>query len=518
MKTSVLIVGAGPTGLMAACQLKRFGVDCIIIDSKSGPTIESRALVVQSRTLEIYEQMGISSKAVEDGQTIERANLIVEGKIARTIPIGEIGKGLSPFPFLLVYEQFKNEKLLLEHLKSLGGDVWWNTKLAELSQNDNEVNAVVEKKGEQIKIQAGYVIGADGAKSAVRHQLDFTFTGGTYENIFFVADTEAEWDFGYEQLFLCISKNTFSGMFAMKGYHRFRLIGIMPKDFQNSDNVTLDEIEQEVVSKMGVNVDFKNTSWFSIYRLHHRCVDSFSKGRVFLAGDAAHIHSPVGGQGMNTGLQDVYNLAWKLAYVIKGVASPKLLDTYNEERLPFAKRLVRTTDRMFSFVTSENIIIEFLRVKLLPPLSGILLKRGFFRKFMFMTVSQIGIEYRNRSLSLNGGNDFLKDAPEPGDRTPYVFLHHNGNRVSIYELLKETRFHLLIFDDEAEINGFESEFVKVIYVRDRNKNTETYKKFGVKNKGVFLIRPDNYIGFRSSNVSSQEIKKYLSGRAHFNSV
>src|SRR4030095_8310496 len=192
--------------------------------------------------------------------------------------------------------------------------------------------------------------------------------------------------------------------------------------------------------------------------------------------DAAHIHSPAGGQGMNTGLQDVYNLAWKLAYVIKGIASTKLIDTYNEERLPFAKRLVRTTDRAFSLITSENIIIEFLRVKIIPFLSGLLLKREFFRKFIFKAVSQTGIEYRSRSLSLNNGNDFLKDSAKAGDRTPYVFLNLNGNRTNIYELLKKPCFHLLIFGDEPENNSFGSENITVIYVRDKNNNEEIYKK------------------------------------------
>jgi 2-polyprenyl-6-methoxyphenol hydroxylase-like FAD-dependent oxidoreductase len=512
MKTDVLIAGAGPTGLMAACQLKRFGVNCIIIDGKSGPTIESRALVVQPRTLEIYEQMGIADKAVENGQIIEYANIIAKGKIKRTLPFGEIGKGISPFPFVLVYEQNKNEHLLLEYFEQLGGKVMWNTELAEVKDHSGSwIHTIVKSsEGKTLDIEAMYLIGADGARSVVRHQLGFTFTGGTYENIFFVVDTEVDWDFGYQQLFLCISKQTFSGMFGMKGHHRFRLIGIMPKGFKDEHTLTFDDIKNEVVSKMGVDVDFKKPEWFSIYRLHHRAVDKFSEGNVFLAGDAAHIHSPVGGQGMNTGLQDVYNLAWKLAYCIKGTASEKLLDTYNEERLPIAKRLVNTTDRAFSFVISQNPIVAFIRENIVIILLGMALRINRLRRMIFKVGSQTEISYRKNSLSQTRANNFSGGSPKAGDRVPFTHLYDDtGNRRSVYELLKGTCFHMMVFGVEEIDTGLPGDLVKTVYIKDREKNKEIYSEFGIKTKGVFLIRPDNYIGFKSSNVSADEVKNYF---------
>ncbi len=516
MKTSVIIAGAGPTGLMAACQLRRFGVECIVLDKKPGPTVESRALAVQARTLEIYQQMGIAGAAVEDGQMLSRANLVIEGKIRQTIPFGEMGKGLSPYPFLLIFEQYKNEHLLYEYLKSHGGEVWWNSELIEISQDSSGVTAVIKKGEEQVTLAGDYAIGADGAKSVIRHKLEFTFTGGTYENIFFVADTEVDWQLGYEQLFLCISKSTFSGMFGMKGHHRFRVIGIMPKDFSDEHKLTLEDIEQEVAGKMKLNLDFKNTSWFSVYRLHHRNVSDFRKGRIFLAGDSAHVHSPVGGQGMNTGLQDAYNLAWKLAYVIKSCASQKLLDSYSDERLPFAKRLVKTTDRAFSFLISTGSLISFLRVTIFPVLAGIALRIKFFRRFVYGAVSQIGIEYKASNLSKNYANDFSSNAPKAGERVPYTFLNTTSGSVSIYDLLREPRFHLLIFGDKSpDVNKMESDILKIINISDKNTNTEVYKTFGIKTKGAFLVRPDNYIGFRSSSISSAEIKDYFACHMYF---
>jgi 2-polyprenyl-6-methoxyphenol hydroxylase-like FAD-dependent oxidoreductase len=514
MKTDVLIAGAGPTGLMAACQLKRFGVNCIIVDGKSGPTVESRALVVQPRSLEIYEQMGIADKAVENGQIIELANIIAKGKIKRTLPLGEIGKGISPFPFVLVYEQNKNEQLLLEYFEQLGGKVMWNTELVEVkAHNGSAINMIVKTgNNETLNIEAEYLMGADGARSVVRHELGFTFTGGTYENIFFVVDTEADWDFGYQQLFLCLSKATFIGMFGMKGHHRFRLIGIMPRGFKDKATLTFDDIENEVVSKMGIDVDFKKPEWFSVYRLHHRSVDKFSEGNVFLAGDAAHIHSPVGGQGMNTGLQDAYNLAWKLAYCIKGTASEKLLDTYNEERLPIAKRLVNTTDRAFSFVISQNWFIAFIRENIVILLLGIALRINRLRRMIFKVGSQTEISYNKNSLSQTGANDFSGSSPKAGDRVPYIHLYDDtGKRISVYELLKGACFHLLIFGVKEEIvTGLPDDLVKRIYIKDREKNKEIYSEFGIKTKGVFLIRPDNYIGFKRSNVSADELQSYFS--------
>lgn len=509
LKTNVLIAGAGPTGLMAACQLKRFGIDCVIVDGKSGPTIESRALVVQPRTLEIYEQMGIAHKAVESGQKIEYANLVANGKIKQKFPFGEMGKGISPFPFILVFEQSKNEKLLLEYFEQLGGKVLWNTELVNVRKNENGISAELKTtSGAKSTLETKYLIGADGARSVVRHQLGFTFTGGTYENIFFVVDAEAEWKLGYEQLFLCLSDKTFSGMFGMKGHHRFRLIGIMPKGFKDEHTLTFDDIENEVVSKMGVEVDFKKPEWFSIYRLHHRSVDKFREGNVFLAGDAAHIHSPVGGQGMNTGLQDVYNLTWKLAYVVKGMASEKILNTYNEERLPVAKRLVKTTDRAFSFVISKNPLTGFIRENIAPILMGIALKIGRLRKMIWKTASQTEISYKQNSLAKTGADNFSR-GPKSGDRTPFIYLRSGNKQISLYKLLTEPCFHLLVFNDKEFSLDINEHLVKIIHIENTQDNKEIFKTFGIKTKGVYLIRPDNYIGFKSSNVSADEIKNYF---------
>jgi 2-polyprenyl-6-methoxyphenol hydroxylase-like FAD-dependent oxidoreductase len=366
MKTKVLIIGAGPTGLMAACQLKRFGIDCIILDKKDGPTRESRALVVHARTLEIYEQMGIATEAVQEGEPVKQVQFIVHDKLRMKVLFGTIGEGLSPFPYLLILEQNKNENLLYDYLKKCGGEVLWQTELITITQDESGCYADVSRNGEAIRIEADWVIAADGGKSAIRHQLQLPFEGDTYEHIFYVADTKLEWPWGHEALSVYLSKQTFMALFPMKGESRFRIVGILPLEFQNEQPEHFEQLIPYLQKQVGVPLQISDTAWFSVYRVHHRCIENFRSGRVFFAGDAAHIHSPVGGQGMNTGLQDAYNLAWKLAYVINGFAHPKILDTYNAERLPFAKQLVRTTDRAFTVVSSDKWYNQFTRFSLIP--------------------------------------------------------------------------------------------------------------------------------------------------------
>ncbi|HKR07132.1 MAG TPA: FAD-dependent monooxygenase, partial [Bacteroidia bacterium] len=420
-RTKVLIIGAGPTGLMMACQLSRFGIDFIIIDKNPGPSEKSKALAVQARSLEIYGQMGIADKAIEQGQKSKGANLVVKGKKIIRIPFGDIGRQFSAYPFLHILEQNKNEQLLIEYLGQKNISVTWNSELLNFSQRDKELKATIKTKNDQQEIMTDWMIGADGGKSAVRHLLNLEFSGDTYENIFYVADTKVEWDLGYNELIGYLSKKTLTAFFPMKGEKRFRLVGILPEQFQDEENVTFSDIQSVIKNSIETKIDFSDTKWFSVYRLHHRCVNHFREGRCFLAGDAAHIHSPAGGQGMNTGLQDAYNLAWKLALVIKKIAGEKLLDSYNAERLPLAKRLVKTTDRAFGFGVSRNIFTQFARINIFPFFIRWLMNKKFFQTFAFKGISQIAINYRKSFLSKtqlqNPSSKF-----KAGDRIPYCFI------------------------------------------------------------------------------------------------
>jgi 2-polyprenyl-6-methoxyphenol hydroxylase-like FAD-dependent oxidoreductase len=527
--TKVLIAGAGPTGLMMACQLARFGIDFIIIDKNPGPSEKSKALAVQARSLEIYEQMGIAGKAIEQGHKSKGANLVVKGKKIQRIPFGDIGKQFSAYPFLHILEQNKNESLLIEYLGQKNISVKWNTELVNFSQSEKEVKVMVKIKNEQQEIIADWLIGADGGKSPVRHLLNLKFEGDTYENIFYVADTRVEWDLGYNELLGYLSQKTLTAFFPMKGEKRFRLVGILPEQFQDEENVTFSDIESVIKNSIETKIDFSDTKWFSVYRLHHRCVSHFRGGRCFLAGDAAHIHSPAGGQGMNTGLQDTYNLAWKLALVIKKIAGENLLDSYNEERLPLAKRLVKTTDRVFAFGVSRNAFTRFVRLNIFPVFIRWLMSKKFFQRISFKNVSQIAIHYRKSFLSKsqlqNPSSEF-----KAGDRVPYCFIFSEELKktVSLHELLKEPAFHILIFSknnsEKENITPLEAFFnknfqglFKIVFISYHEKNKDAFEKTGVKkNTLLCIVRPDNYAGYLSDKINTDEIKLYLKEKMRFN--
>ncbi len=506
--TNVLIAGAGPTGLMMACQLKRFGVDCIIVDGKPGITVESRALAVQARSIQIYEQMGLLDAVLEQGQPATEANFIVNGKLVQTLSLENVGKGISSYAFLFILSQDKNERILYDHFKSYGDEVRWSHELISFAQNDDGISAVVkDDNGREDTINAKWLVAADGARSFVRHFLQIPFDGATYENIFYVADTHADWPWNHKGLSLCFTDKTFAGLFPMKGENRFRLIGTLPKNFANKEVHSFDEIKGVIEEDIKAGVTFTNTNWFSVYKIHHRVIAKFRKNKVFLAGDAAHVHSPVGGQGMNTGLQDAYNLAWKLSLVLKNMADEKLLDSYNDERTPVAYRLVKTTDRAFSFVTSENRFLKFLRLKVFPVFVKYIMALKAFRLFAFRNVSQIAINYRNSFLSYNASGNLLR----AGKLVPFVEI----NSKKIDEHLRFNGFTFLIFDclpaiqdKEHLLNIFKVPMQFIIIARTQFNET-AYKKFKVKKCGVFVIRPDNYIGFTSERFSVTELKKYF---------
>lgn len=508
LNTQVLIIGAGPTGLMAANQLLRFGIDFIIVDTKDGPTKESRAIVVTARSLEIYQQMGLEQNAIDGGKAIRSFSLYSNGKRRAEVKIGDIGKGLSDFSYMLAFEQSKNEELLSQNLTEHGKTIHWTHEFIELTEYENSINAVVKSNNELLNITAQYLIACDGASSLVRNQLNFSFRGGTYDHKFFVADTIIRWDLEYDKLIISPGNKNFCAFLPLKGDRGYRVIGTLPKSYFNKEEISFRNIENLVIDTIGVDLKFESVNWFSIYKLHHRRVDHFSKGRVFLAGDSAHIHSPAGGQGMNTGLQDAYNLCWKLALVLKKQANASLLDTYNEERLPFAQWLLRFTDRGFAMMTSSNWFIKLFRKYIALILIGTVLANERIRPFIFKIISQIGYSYKGRSLSQSSSRQKLLF--RAGDRLPY-FSEEN-----IYSLFTGASFHLLHIAYKPLSSEMQEKikntFPFTICVVE-NQLTNEWKKLGVKNELFILIRPDNYMEFIFDSFNEENIRKHL--KKHF---
>jgi 2-polyprenyl-6-methoxyphenol hydroxylase-like FAD-dependent oxidoreductase len=508
--TDVLIVGAGPTGLTLACQLVRYGIDFVLIEKNAGVTTHSKAIGVQARTLEIYEQLGVAKQAIDLGQIAGKIRIIAEGKVRGQVDLSDMGQDLSPYPYLFVLEQSKNEQLLYDYLQSHQQQVRWQTELEHFTQDEMGVTAQVKTAdGLSETIAAKYLVGCDGARSPVRQGLGLTFEGSTLERLYYVVDAQIDWEFSADAGYGCISRDSLTFFFPMAGEKRYRIVGTFPEGFdQNVDEILYETIEQRIQEDTKLSLDISNVKWFSVYKVNTRAVNKFSVGRCFVAGDAAHVHSPAGGQGMNTGIQDAYNLAWKMAFVLKGYASEKLLDTYNEERLPNAQRLLETTDRAFNVLVGSNWFFSFMRMRILPLVAKYAIGRDLVGKNIFSAISQIRLNYHDRTLSKY---DLNKDSPvKAGDRMPYFLV--DGK--SIYDELHAPKFHLLLFSDKEHGDlclqqEIETEYGNLIDFKVIPLQPHIAKIFGIDRPFQVLLRPDNYIGFISIKASLADLDNYV---------
>ena len=513
MDTDVLIVGAGPTGLMLANQLGRRGVRARIIDRHGGPSLQTRALGVQARTLEIYSRLGIAERALQLGKRGTGANLWAEGQKMARVPLGEIGQSLSPYPFLLILGQDENERIMGEKLRDWGMSVQWDTELIGLEQQAGRVTATLKQPDGVIQtVTAAWVAGCDGARSAVRELSGITFPGAPYEHVFFVADTQVTGAMVPDELNVYLWREGFHLFFPMRGADHWRVVGILPQNLRGRDDLTFEDVVPSVRREAGAGLSYKGCTWFSTYRIHHRSAERFRDRRCFLLGDAAHVHSPVGAQGMNTGLQDAYNLAWKLALVVEGRANAGLLDTYEAERIPVARRLLSTTDRAFMLIVSDNWLAGLFRTRILARILAFAMTIERVRKLAFRTISQIGIHYRESPLS-NTLPGLPDGAPRAGDRFPWLQLkiHANGPAEDLFQKLDDTRFNLIVIGQPAPLamtSGF-GDLLRTHAIPDDDHNTRALAGAQISGPAYYLLRPDGYIGLAGTRLETETLARYL---------
>jgi 2-polyprenyl-6-methoxyphenol hydroxylase-like FAD-dependent oxidoreductase len=514
--TDVLIVGAGPTGLMLANQLARRGARARILDRHPGPSRETRALGVQARTLEIYQHLGIAGRALELGKRATGANMWSRGRRAARVPLGDIGRELSPYPFLLILGQDDNERLLGEALRNGGGTVEWNTELVGLRQEPDRVIATLtQPDGTKREISAAWVAGCDGAHSAVRELSGIAFRGAPYEHVFFVADTRITGPMVPDELNVYLWQGGFHLFFPMRGPDHWRLVGIVPPALRGRDDLTLDALIPPIRQEAGAALTLQECTWFSTYRIHHRRAERFRDRRCFLLGDAAHIHSPVGAQGMNTGLQDAYNLGWKLALTISGRARPALLDTYEIERIPVAERLLSTTDRAFALAVSDSSLSGWVRTRIVPHILAAAMRRKRLQQVAFRTISQIGIHYPESPLSETQAG--LPDAaPRAGDRFPWLRLKlsANGTAEDLFGRLDDTCFTLIVIGQAAPAAGLPAlgDMLRTIVVPTDPANDAELARAGVPTPAFYLLRPDGYIGLAGGRLDVTALERYVAER------
>jgi 2-polyprenyl-6-methoxyphenol hydroxylase-like FAD-dependent oxidoreductase len=516
MFTDVLVIGAGPTGLMLANQLVRYGVRVHIIDRHAGPVQETRALGVQARTMEIYAKLGVVDRALAMGKRGTGANLWAEGRKMARVPIGDVGRQITPFPFIHILGQDDNERILGHKLQDAGVEVQWNTELTSLTQKPEGVEATLKTtQGATQVISAAWVAGCDGARSAVRQLNHIDFPGAPYEHVFFVADVEMTGTMVPDEVNVYLWKQGFHLFFPMRGDHHWRLVGIVPAQFRDTHEVKFEDVLPSVYQEAGAQLHVDKCTWFSTYRIHHRSASHFRAGRCFVLGDAAHIHSPLGAQGMNTGLQDAYNLGWKLAYVVNGHADAKLLDSYELERLPVAEHLLSTTDRAFRLVVSDSRLVGLLRTKVGARIAARAMRRERVQNAAFRLVSQIGIRYRHSPLS-QSLDQWPKGAPREGDRFPWLHLklHSGGPVKDLFHELEDTKFNLLVFGQAPpqaglpQLNGL----LQVHYVPGDPDNQAELTRAGIPSPAFYLVRPDGYVGLCGARMNVNAIDRYISVR------
>jgi len=502
----VLIVGAGPTGLVLALWLTRLGVRVRIIDKALEPGQTSRALGVQARTLEQYRQLGLAQHLVDHGLVMAALNFWVGGKRQAHFEFGEMGKGLSPFPYMLIFPQEEHERLLIDRLATAGVTVERGTELLDFDDGPGGPGGGITSRlrtptGSET-CRASFLAGCDGARSKVREGLKLEYPGGTYAHLFYVADVEASGPQVNGELQLALDHSNFIACFPLKKNTHVRLIGaVRPEADRGDRDLTWDDVNQHVIQSLQLTV--KKVAWFSTYRVHHRVASAFRKDNAFLLGDSAHIHSPVGGQGMNTGIGDAINLAWKLAAVLRGTAHRDILDSYGQERIPFAQRLVHTTDRIFEVVSAEGTVATQLRLHLMPPILNAAFHAPLFPHFVFNTVSQININYRGSMLSEGEAGRV-----HGGDRLPWVPLAQGGDN---FEPLTSMGWQVHVYGEAGStLQQVCSARALPLHVFPGEANAKTA---GLDSNAAYLIRPDGYVALATPTADApQQLPSYLDAR------
>ena len=499
----VLVVGAGPTGLVVALWLMRLGVGIRIIDKAAEPGTTSRALAVQARTLEFYRQIGLAATLVDRGRRLDAVNLWVAGQpVARPV-FGSMGAGLSPFPYALILPQDEHERLLIEQLAEAGVKVERRVELLGFEDAGTHVVARLRRAdGSEEMCEAAYLAGCDGAHSTVREAVGIGFPGGTYEHLFYVADVDARGPAVNGELHASLDEAEFVAIFPLKGDGRARFVGVVREEAETTrEGLSWDDVSKDLLGRMRIEVERVN--WFSTYQVHHRVADRFRKGRAFLLGDAAHIHSPVGGQGMNTGIGDAVNLAWKLAAVLRGRAHASLDDSYEPERIAFARRLVATTDRAFILITSRGPIARWVRLHVAPRAIAILASFSAIRRLMFYTLSQTTITYRDSPLSVGTAGRV-----RGGDRLPWVTL--DGADDDNFTPLASLDWQVHVYGEAPpELTEACRQRPLALHVFPWRA---AMRRAGLQRNAAYLIRPDGHVALADPGASAATLQTYLGER------
>ncbi|MEU4679124.1 FAD-dependent monooxygenase [Micromonospora sp. NPDC023737] len=517
----VLVVGAGPTGLALARQLAAFGVHLRLVDRARDRVHESRALAIQPRTLEVLKGLGVTDDLVAAGNPAVRMCLHARGR-ERSVPLFDLGLEDTAHPYLLFLSQSETERLLSEHLAAAGVEVERGVELVGLDRTGDGVVATLRHADDrEERVAARFVVGCDGAHSTVRHLAGIRFEGSSYPQTFVLADLEADGICG-GAAHVFLSEHGMLFLFPLGSPAGWRLIAMRPPaDSTPPDTpVTLAEVQRLADSYSGARVRLRDPMWMTNFRLHHRAAARYRAGPVFLAGDAAHIHSPAGAQGMNTGIQDAINLGWKLAQALRGNSDPALLDSYEVERAPVGRMVLRFTDRAFNVATSTNPFVRFARTRIAPALIPLLMAPRLVRATAIRTVAELNIGYRHSPLSVQG-HDAPRSGPRAGDRLPDAPLTADG--LTLHKLTAEPGWHLLLCGppdawpstSTTALDRYPLTVHRLtaadVAAAGRSSAAPALRRLGIAGAAaaLYLARPDGHIGYRSGGGDLSGLVSYL---------
>ncbi|MGH9689864.1 MAG: FAD-dependent oxidoreductase [Candidatus Acidiferrales bacterium] len=457
--TDILIVGAGPVGLFLANECARRGLRWRLVEARSSQSAHSKALAIFPRTLEIFDMAGVV------GPFLEKANRVTSVVVAahgRTLAHLRFAPAESPYPFIAMVPQDVTERLLVEELRRKGGAVEYETAFVSADQHDDCVSVKLDRKGQPLELTATFIVGCDGAHSIVRHLLNLPFEGAEYDALFLLADVQTNETLPADELQLCPSEFGPVAVFPMSAIRR-RIVAMI--DNAEGDAPSLDLVRKILSERAPIGIEARALHWSSYFRIHHRQVAHLRVGHIFLAGDAAHIHSPFGGQGMNTGLHDVWNLVWKLDLVLHGHGNERLLESYSAERRPVIKHVIETTDFLTKVMGTPSKFAQTLRDAVIPMVSRL----APFQHAFVQRLSELGIAYRGSPIVEGAGKQYFDDSVRGGD----------GIR---------SRF-LLVFDSGADA------LARKVTDQLRESFSDIVELRLVSRHEITLVRPDGYIAY-----------------------
>jgi len=466
--TDILIVGAGPVGLFLANEFARRGLRWRLVEENSSQSQHSKALAIFPRTLEIFDMAGVAAPFLAAANRVTSVTIVTHG---RTLAHMRFEPDETPYQFVAMVPQDVTEKLLVEQRRCRGGSVEYDTKFVSGQPLDDRVDVTLERSGQTAKLTASFVIGCDGAHSAVRHLLNIPFEGAEYPDSFVLADVETNDALPADELQLCPSELGPVAIFPMSATRR-RIVATI--DQPEGDAPSLELVKKILADRAPNGIEALSLHWSTYSRIHHRHVARLRQGRFFVAGDAAHIHSPFGGQGMNTGLQDVWNLAWKLDLFLRGHGNEELLDSYSAERIPVIRNVIETTDTLTKVLGTPNKLVQTLRNTIIPMASHL----APFQHAFVERLSELGIAYPRSPIVEGPGKRYFDDSMRGGQRI-------------------RSRFLLMIGEKDSSITEAAGELCKAF--------ADVMELRTSQRPGITLVRPDGYVAYEAHSGSVEAL-------------